>query len=816
MGWLAALLILAGVPARADDAYDLSADGAAAQQLAVAVGAGLQESLESMGEGERHAAIARCMGKATRLAGGDGLFKPNTEWFECFAEGQPALTAVLPKMRELERRLRDCSQAGGGCTVRLKVGPQAFLYLDDGQSTNVGWSEAALARIVPPPEEVVVHGQRPARPRSPPAKPLQAVASPGIPRSAELHVFLQTCEAEQTRSAISLLQLLDLPKPCRTKDGWVFEPLQDAVVARIRVALAAAGQTTLDQAALTHQNLYVELLRMHALEKLVRARARLGGSASLPRKCTGAWSGTDLGPQIRETYLRARESQKDFDAAEARALIAAARAGRELAERAAQLTDHPNQVVCTSPLPVETSCHVVDHSDELPAVSETLTVLARGYPLLFATPTPARPLWEGRGLLAEFADFQGDPDDPAARARFAAGPVAHARAAMGAGVDGAIAALCEGDLPDGVTETDLAQMGIPEDFLEEHPRLREAFGGLQECLLSKVEEKKRRDYQDRVAPYIAMSALLLFSPLGEGAGLAFAAADTAIAVGANVDSAKAVRDAKTSYGLTRACLQSGDSLCASADLAGAVDRLNAAVASHEDAKLAVFLSAAGAAVTGARTAVRAVRAGVGDAKALTETVAINWIPDNMHSELQVDGKVWNLVGGYERGREATAFERVMRSAKRGFVRFELRVTPEELERMKDYLELNKGTKAAQTCIGGVCNVIDRTTGILIPTPFSKGPALSALYLTLTRSLGYTRIGEITVFGRIGGTATGGAILHEAGLASLLAAPLAASAGLTARATYLLSIPVVDRFGKATQLIVPLESSSEVAPQPSPL
>lgn len=138
---------------------------------------------------------------------------------------------------------------------------------------------------------------------------------------------------------------------------------------------------------------------------------------------------------------------------------------------------------------------------------------------------------------------------------------------------------------------------------------------------------------------------------------------------------------------------------------------------------------------------------------ITDQVEIIWYPKSelvvlSHTELKVGDVVYDaFIHLKERGSINESMEAAMRGNK-GFLRFKLAVTKEELQRLEDYINAHNGiNRGFDSCVAGVCKVIKKNTGIIIPFPFDRVPSLNALYLTLMKTLGYKRILKVEYVGK---------------------------------------------------------------------
>lgn len=122
-------------------------------------------------------------------------------------------------------------------------------------------------------------------------------------------------------------------------------------------------------------------------------------------------------------------------------------------------------------------------------------------------------------------------------------------------------------------------------------------------------------------------------------------------------------------------------------------------------------------------------------------------PLKTHVELSIEGTLYNSAGTFARTGTLASAERLAEiRPTRAFVGFSLKVSPEELQRLKHFYEKHEGQSLSdfQSCISGACHAIHSSTGFKVPWPFSAVPSLAAIYLTSTHYLGFQRITEIRV------------------------------------------------------------------------
>lgn len=141
-----------------------------------------------------------------------------------------------------------------------------------------------------------------------------------------------------------------------------------------------------------------------------------------------------------------------------------------------------------------------------------------------------------------------------------------------------------------------------------------------------------------------------------------------------------------------------------------------------------------------------------DEATIDKEVEIIWYPNSQyfpvtHTELVVDGTLWNGFFGYQMEGVSVDRERAAKIGGRGFLSFHLKVTDSELHRIQDYLKQNSGKFKLQSCVSALCKAVTKNSGIVIPFPFSKVPTLAVSYLGLVQKLGYKRVTKIEWVGQ---------------------------------------------------------------------
>lgn len=119
-----------------------------------------------------------------------------------------------------------------------------------------------------------------------------------------------------------------------------------------------------------------------------------------------------------------------------------------------------------------------------------------------------------------------------------------------------------------------------------------------------------------------------------------------------------------------------------------------------------------------------------------------------HIEIAVDEMHWDATAGFHRSASAEAAARAAGLGSKGFYRFTLKATDQEMEKMRRYVASNpKFRGSLSTCVSGVCKAISTNMGFIIPPPFKESPFLSAIYLTSLKVLGFSRISKIEYVGK---------------------------------------------------------------------
>ncbi len=186
-------------------------------------------------------------------------------------------------------------------------------------------------------------------------------------------------------------------------------------------------------------------------------------------------------------------------------------------------------------------------------------------------------------------------------------------------------------------------------------------------------------------------------------------------------------------------------------------------------------------------------------------------PLKTHVELSIEGTLYNSAGNFSRSGTLASAERLAEQRpSRSFIGFSLKVSPEELQRLKAFYEKNeeKSLSPFQSCISGTCHAINSSTGLKIPWPFSAVPTLAALYLTSTHYLGFQRITKIRVV-----NPSRKPLLFSQNLAGEMAA-IAGATYLASKPVLILQVYLQAGWGEIEEYLVQVEEGL-TAPQPSP-
>jgi len=132
---------------------------------------------------------------------------------------------------------------------------------------------------------------------------------------------------------------------------------------------------------------------------------------------------------------------------------------------------------------------------------------------------------------------------------------------------------------------------------------------------------------------------------------------------------------------------------------------------------------------------------------VNNNVAIIHFPAAWHTEVMVNGMLYNPFGNYYR--EFESLEALKKSAmnRKAIIKFGIKVNNEELKKIEDFIKNNK--TFFQSCVGGACRAINENTSMTIPFPFSQLPVFNLIYLTLLKisGLDFKRIESIEYIGR---------------------------------------------------------------------
>jgi hypothetical protein len=127
-------------------------------------------------------------------------------------------------------------------------------------------------------------------------------------------------------------------------------------------------------------------------------------------------------------------------------------------------------------------------------------------------------------------------------------------------------------------------------------------------------------------------------------------------------------------------------------------------------------------------------------------VSVVHYPNNWHTEIVVDGVAYNPDGGFLTSRDFAVLQRAALAGHEAFIRYSLRVTSEEAQDIKRFIETSTNTR--YNCVNGTCAAINKNTGIVIPFPLNQLASNNALYLALSKTLGldFGRIEKIEYYG----------------------------------------------------------------------
>ncbi len=147
-----------------------------------------------------------------------------------------------------------------------------------------------------------------------------------------------------------------------------------------------------------------------------------------------------------------------------------------------------------------------------------------------------------------------------------------------------------------------------------------------------------------------------------------------------------------------------------------------------------------------------------------DKVSILWFPRHppfqscTHMKLMVDGQVYNGLRHYVHEGKFESFCRLSSmDLRKRFYEFQISVTPEELERLKAFVEGGFELDRLQhpylystgNCGVRACRPLNAVTNAYFPRPFVQFPSWAAIYYTLLRLKSYLlrgRVGGVRYFG----------------------------------------------------------------------
>ena len=141
-----------------------------------------------------------------------------------------------------------------------------------------------------------------------------------------------------------------------------------------------------------------------------------------------------------------------------------------------------------------------------------------------------------------------------------------------------------------------------------------------------------------------------------------------------------------------------------------------------------------------------------ESEKLTENIDFIYFPKAgfyaiSHIELNVKDNLWHTLFNTTKGSPYAVAERNAKIGGKSFYRFRLKVSPDELNRLQNYLDEGAKTSRLQTCVSGACRALNRSGILYIPPPFSKIPLLSAVYLRLMKLSRARRIESVHFVGK---------------------------------------------------------------------
>lgn len=136
-----------------------------------------------------------------------------------------------------------------------------------------------------------------------------------------------------------------------------------------------------------------------------------------------------------------------------------------------------------------------------------------------------------------------------------------------------------------------------------------------------------------------------------------------------------------------------------------------------------------------------------------DTIDLIWYPKAgygfmSHYKLRVGDDLFTTHNTIEKGAHfAAAYKLANSKDGKGFFRFSLIVSDEELENIKTFLHDNEGIKWRENCTSGICTILNKTTSIETPYFFSKTPSLNATYWAVMKKFNHPKIHKIEYTGQ---------------------------------------------------------------------
>jgi hypothetical protein len=120
-----------------------------------------------------------------------------------------------------------------------------------------------------------------------------------------------------------------------------------------------------------------------------------------------------------------------------------------------------------------------------------------------------------------------------------------------------------------------------------------------------------------------------------------------------------------------------------------------------------------------------------------------------HVKIRVDDEVFGTMVAYKQLGPIRAHTKLAnKSVRHSFFRFDIRLSSEELTRLRGIVQDGASTKSSPFCVNGACKALNKATlEKLIPFPFNQAPSTAAMYLTTMKALGNPRIGQIQFVGK---------------------------------------------------------------------